>query len=188
MSGRASQAGFTLVEMLTVGVISSVLAGAALSSLYMASDLTLQGSVESRASQRAALASWQIRRMAQSAYIAKAPGSTGPIDDMNASSAVPNAHHVVFVGPPPDYDTIGGFQVLASSNILREYRRMGGTWVWRPVILGRQDTVKISPRPASSFTLYPRRRGLEFRLEVLDENGAPLPASMEKVLCRNQDR
>jgi type II secretory pathway pseudopilin PulG len=185
-----TEAGFTLIEILSGGIISTVLAGAMLSLFYMVTGNIKESAANSRLLRIETGAQDQLRRTVRSAYGAKrSPGEPGggiasiAANDANAYSGL---SEIWLYEESPDA-LIGAYQVSVGQGVLADtlMEWSGGAFI--PMRIG-SDTVFLD-HGTSSFSLFPNRRGVGFDLRYrILENGNTYSTSslMDSVLCRAQ--
>jgi type II secretory pathway pseudopilin PulG len=147
-----TEAGFTLIEALAGGIISTVLAGAMLSLFYLVTGNIKDSAANTRLLRIQTVAGDQIRRIVRRAY--------GPMLTTDAGSIStivdPNPHpglQEVWLYEDPDAE-IGAYKI-SGDNLLE---RVNG--VYTPMRIG-SDTVWLDG-PNSSFTVLPNRLGVAF--------------------------
>jgi len=189
-----TKAGFTLVEILAGGVISTVLAGAMLSLFYLVTGNIKDSAANSRLLRTQTVAEDQLRRAARKAYgvklsqaeVSKGHGGLGDIATIAADDPVAyTALTEIWLYQADPDGLIGAYKVSAGSSqdTLKEW--VNGAFT--PMRIG-SDTVLLT-RAGSSFSVFPNRRGIAFDMRYrIQENGNSYaaPVLVDSVLCRAQ--
>lgn len=174
------QAGFTLVEVLTGGVISTVLAGTILSMVHMVSGNLRESAANTRLERLQAVANEQIRTATRQAYGAKLfQAEAGNIQDIAATdnAAHANLSEIWLIAD----DGILHWAYQISGDYLME--RRNGAWIKMTV---GPDTVMLDGAN-SRFGVFPNRRGIVADLRYrINENGTTYsyPPLLDSLLCR----
>lgn len=177
------QKGFTLVEALTGGIISTVLAGTMISMIHMVGSNLKESAANTRLERLQTVASEQIRSATRQAFGAKLSGTEpGTIQSLSSSAGGDAAAHTNLTEVWLITDEgIQHWAYQISGDYLME--RRGGAWVKMTV---GEDTVKLDGAN-SRFAVFPYRKGIvaDLRYKIV-ENGStyaypPLPDS---ILCR----
>jgi type II secretory pathway pseudopilin PulG len=180
-----AQVGFTLVEILAGGVISTILAGAMLSLFYLVTGNIKENAANARLLRIQTVAEDQLRRTGRKAYGAKRPAETDLITTLanNDGNAYTNLKEIGLFEDPDAL--IGAYKISqnGSRDTLLEWSFATGSYI--PMIIG-SDTVWLDG-PNSSFSIFPNRRGIAFDLRYrIQENGNMYSAASlrDSVLCR----
>lgn len=187
-----AQSGFTLVEALVSGLLSTLVAGATYSLLHMSSTQMKDGVGKMRLTQISTAVSDEIRYMARLATLVKAHSDPMTKDDVTYpmdTTTAPDFHHsVVFCNRGGD--TLGGYRFLWTGHLQELVDPTpivpGGDWDW--INMGfAEDTVYVDSL-RSDFSILQHRRGIHFKLYFKNQAGDSLQAVNETVLCRNPYR
>ena len=179
-----TEAGFTLIEILAGGVISTVLAGAMLSLFYLVTGNIKDSTANSRLQRIQTVAEDQIRRIARRAYGAKT--SSAEVGDIaiiaaNDGNAYTGLKEIWLYETDPGEALIGAYKV--SPDALLEL--VNGVFV--PMRIG-SDTVWLDGAN-STFSIFPNRAGVAFDMRYkIQENGNTYaaPALIDSILCRGK--
>jgi type II secretory pathway pseudopilin PulG len=182
------QSGFTLIEVLAAGLISTIVAGALLSVLYMSTGQIRDGASSLRLSQSQAVVSEQIRTSARKAFGAWSGSCPDPgPSDLDAAEALVAGYagsgqlkQVVFCDPLGAI--LSGYSLETDG---RMYEWVGGSF--RPFRIGA-DEVMVD-YAASNFIILARRRGIIFNIIYRRDAGGEsyfFPLIQETVLSRNR--
>jgi type II secretory pathway pseudopilin PulG len=173
------QSGFTLVEALTASVISTVVAGAILTVLFMTTNQVRDGSALSRLTQQQTVVSEQIRTSARKAWFVKKTTAEGmPI--LSTEPADAGRHEVAFADS--NGTVFAAYFLDPAKTYLQEW--IGGAYV--PFKVG-EDTVFVD-YPTSSFGILSQRKGVTFQLgynRTFGGKNYTFPLLTETVYCRN---
>jgi hypothetical protein len=187
------EAGFTLIEALSAGIISLVVAGAIFSIVYLTNDQIREGTTELRLQERQYVVSEQIRRFTRSAAGARRSDedSATVYDQDNAFPPIVlpltgRLPEVRFFGR--DYLLDGGYKL--GRNYLMEGTPIAGGHAlsYKAFTIG-MDTVYLDSA-SSYFRILPNRQGIIADLKLIALSGGTpveLPHDSELVLCRNRD-
>lgn len=177
-----TETGFTLIEVLAGGVISTVLAGAMLSLFYMVTGNVKESAANSRLLRIQTVAEDQIRRDARKAFGAKLSSSEPGLIDVvaNDGNAYSGLKEIWLIEATPDA-LVGAYWIHGDT--LKEWKNGG----FVPMIIG-PDTVHLDGAN-SSFSVFPNRQGvgLDLRYKV-NEKGIlyTAPPFIDSILCRAQ--
>jgi type II secretory pathway pseudopilin PulG len=176
-----SQQGFTLIEALAGGILSTIVAGAILSALNMTTRQIKESSSNLSLGQIQTVVSEQIRSDARKSFGAKGPGEnpTAQFDTPEDDPALTNQNGIVFCdsnGQP-----FARYQINTSTGNLEEW--IDGSYV--PFKVGSQ-TAQLDAAN-SSFGVLAKRQGITFKLvcRVLTDKYYTFPAIQETVLGRD---
>ena len=181
-----SQSGFTLVEVVVASVLSTVIAAAVMSSLYMTNTQISEGSASQRLTQTQIVVSEQIKQKARIAYGVKRAvvDGPGPLSAAALSNPLITGLGEVFFCNPAG-DTLAGYRIALG--VLYEWK--GGTGDgFFPFLIG-SDSVSVN-MANSEFRILPRRRGVIIKLNYQrTESGTTysFPTIQETVICRNNN-
>jgi len=177
------QSGFTLIETLVTGLVSTLLAGVVLSLLQLSNTQLLEGSAGLRLSRLYNATSSEIQRVGRRAYVVKTTGDilTGLPSDTLSAAAMTGLSNVMFCDTLGD--SLGGYKVLGDGR-LQEWVKSGRTW--KDLAFG-PDTVRVDSA-RSTFDILPRRRGISFTLRLKSAAGDTIPPVREMLVCRNANR
>lgn len=182
---NASEAGFTLVEVVVTGVIAAIVAATILTVLLMSNSEIQAGLANLRLVQIQAIVSEQIQTSSRIAYCVKKPGD---------GTGLPNLTDIYRPGLPEIVlcdslgDTLSGYQIHASG-VLNEYKREPGLASgFYPFMVG--DSVVRVDVSTSNFSILPRRRGITFTLcyQIQTNSLYTYPGIRETSICRNANR
>jgi prepilin-type N-terminal cleavage/methylation domain-containing protein len=174
-----TQSGFTLVEVLVTGVLSSIVAGALVSMLSMVNLQMNAGIAENRLGRIQTVVSEQIRASARKSW-----------GILQSGDIIDDTHHF------PDLAAISSTSEIILSdkngNPMVKYHidNSGMLWEWHdgdpgdyyPFAIGK-DTVHVDAAH-SDFTLAQGRKNMTFKLAYTLE-GKTLPIIQEAIQCRN---
>ncbi len=181
-----SQKGFTLVEIMAAGVVSTIVAGALLSVLSITNSLIKESASNQRLGQIQTAVSEQLRNDARIAFGPKAsevedrsaPFDVNPDDDPIAS----NLQGIYFCDR--DGDCFSGYRINKQNLTLEEWHReIGG---YNPFKVG-EDTVHVDTAN-SRFAVLAGRKGVTFQIacRIHTDKDYTFPSIEETVLCRNK--
>lgn len=182
-----SQSGFTLIEVMASGILSTVIAGAILSILHLTNDQIKDGTSYLRLEERQGIAAEQIRKTAR-----HAKGVMKSWEDLAQVTANPAAQpsghlsEIRFFNDDNCFTT--GYKI--ESGYLWEADAKGcNILAYRPFTIGA-DTVFVDPDPAVSYFEFLHNRGaIISHLRVIlrvDTTTYVRPNDSEFVLCRNR--
>lgn len=185
------EAGFTLIEILAGGVISTVLAGAMLSLFYLVTGNIKDSAANSRLLRIQTVAEDQLRRTVRRAYGAKllteigTPPPAGEITIIapNDANAHPNQKEIWLYEDPDAL--IGAYRITFGHAVDTLLEWVGGNFI--PMHIG-SDTVFLDGG-ISSFSIFPYRLGVAFNIGYqIQENGKSYaaPTLNDSVLCRGR--
>jgi type II secretory pathway pseudopilin PulG len=188
-----SEAGFTLIEILVGGVISTVLAGGMLSLFYLVTDNIKESTANSRLLRIQTVAEDQLRRTVRRAYAVKVTQTelsrvSGRVDVSSIAAEDPNTYtglKVIWLYEAEPDALIGAYRITFGNSIDTLLELRNG--VFAPMHIG-SDTVWINGTN-SSFSILPNRRGVSFDLRYgIQENGNSYvaPVLIDSVLCRGK--
>jgi type II secretory pathway pseudopilin PulG len=178
------QGGFTLIEAMVTGILSTMVAAVALALLKMSSDQVKEGSATLSLAATYSAVSEAIHRAGRNAVVVKTagdppgspPGTVLGADTVTAESN--NIREVVFCNGLGD--SLGGFRIV--SGTLHELAGPLHGRSWIPMVVG-PDPVRLDDN-ASNFDLKANRAGIHFYLRLVTAAGDTLPPVKETVLCR----
>lgn len=184
-----SNSGFTLIEVLVTSLLSTVVAGALLSFLYLTNNQITEGTTSLKFVQMRSVVSEQIRQVADSAH--------GVLTDQDPADGVITTFKDFVLFPQVDSTIINAkelrlcrsngtayavYKINASNNYLEEWYKTDGTL--RVFQIG-SDTVFIDASK-SFFKVYRGRKRFEFTLVYRTQDGSvSSPTNTEKILTRN---
>jgi type II secretory pathway pseudopilin PulG len=178
-----AEAGFTLIEALVGGIISTVLAGAMLSLFYLVTGNVKESAANSRLLRIQTVAQDQLRRNVRKSYGAKRTET-----EVGGIASIAASDNVAYVGQKEvwlyetDPDGLVGAYKISGDTLLERANA-----VFSPMLVG-SDTVWLDGAN-SSFSLFPNRRGIAFDLRYrIHENGKTYsaPPLIDSILCRAQ--
>jgi type II secretory pathway pseudopilin PulG len=178
-----TEAGFTLIEILAGGIISTVLAGAMLALFYMVTANIKESEANSRLLRIQTVAQDQLRRTVRSAYGAKLTGEAGSIVDIAGGDPITYTDRKeIWLYETNPEGLIGAYKISPGPSVDTLKELSNGDFI--PMRIG-SDTV-ILDGGSSSFSLFPNRRGVGFDMRYLiRENGNTYSATQltDSVLC-----
>ncbi len=169
-----SQQGFTLIEVLITGVISSIVAGAIITVLYMTNDQIKEGIATEKLIQISTAATEQIRRSARMAAI------------VTCSTAVLNRDLNFF---DSDGNQISGYKIN-SGGVLQEWVVGVG---WKTMVIGSDSAIVVGSDSVtlvssdSALVVLPDGHGIKMKLRYIhSESGinVDFPPIEDQALCR----
>jgi type II secretory pathway pseudopilin PulG len=181
------QSGFTLIEALAAGLISTIVAGALLTVLSMTNAQIRDGAIRLKTGQMHTVVSDQLRTSAYNAYGVKAAGEdlTDPLTLPVYAGGVANTQTIIFcnkAGIP-----FARYNINTVSNYLEEWLeaiplvRPAGYYPFKVGV----DTAFLNGA-ASSFTLDPGRIGFSLNLLFTSPYSTyTFPNIIEAIRCRN---
>ncbi len=184
------QNGFTLIEVLTASLISTIVAGALLSVLSMTNNHIKDGAAHLRTGQMQTVVSDQLHTNAHAACGVKSTGESliDPFTTPTYDLGVASAKEIVFctkAGLP-----IARYKINSVANYLEEWRTdpLGaGPVGYYPFQVGN-DTAFLNGA-LSEFNLQPGRRGFTATLLFQSRDRSyTFPHIVETILCRNTSR
>jgi type II secretory pathway pseudopilin PulG len=187
-----AQSGFTLIEALATGIISTVLAGAILSLMHLTNDQVKDGAAQIRMEERQRIASEQIRKSAHEAYgamIASEDSSTVYRED-----SIFSKRYAPLTANLPEIRFFDNNYWLSSGYKLGPNYLMEGTsagrynLTYKAFTIG-DDTVFLDSS-RSYFRILQGRQGIIANLRLIHKPGVPtdsLPNDSDVVLCLNRD-
>ena len=156
-----SHAGFTLVEVLVAGILSTILATTILSTLYLTNTQMKEGLASQRLTQFQIVVSEQIRKNARIAFAVKIVGDH-PTNALSADTLseliIHNESTVFFCNPAGAI--FAGYRIHTSPDYLEEWSLGLNSFI--PFRIGL-DSVALKAS-ASTFVVLPKRRGVLFKL------------------------
>jgi type II secretory pathway pseudopilin PulG len=174
------QSGFTLIEALTTGAISSIVGLALLSVLYMTNGQIKEGTATLRLARLQNVATEQIHRSARQAMAVWQQGTTPTANFAFNQNLSPEMSGVIFCDPTGD--TLAGYSV--SGDLLKELDTASGTWIPFEVA---GDTVTVD-EDSSYFKILNNRHGMVSRIRYTLVDGDSLyafPPIADTIRCRN---
>jgi type II secretory pathway pseudopilin PulG len=184
----SSQSGFTLIEVLASGIISTVIAGAILSIVYLTNNQIQDGTANLRLEERQRVASEQIQRSARFArggMMASENLVTVKAQDAGGSPPSGNLQEIIFFDD--NWCLVAGYKV--GSNYLMEAFPASCTALadYKALTIG-DDTVYLDPAQ-SYFRYFNNRKSIISNLKLTLQTAAGTysrPNDSEFVLCRNK--
>jgi type II secretory pathway pseudopilin PulG len=185
------QRGFTLIETMAVGLLSTIVAGALLTVLYLTNSEIKQGIVHLELVNLQSVVSEQIRKSARTAngVLLTDEAKNEPVFrlDLNTYSG---AKEIRFCNS--NGNVFAKYQIHSGDpSYLEEWHT--GLAKYQPFLVS-DDTVYVDG-DASVFTILPGRRGVKFTIahrreeKIMDNiESFSLPPIEETVLCRNNTR
>lgn len=178
-----SARGFTLIEVLVAGVISTILAGTVLSIMHMANTHTRKGIHLAMASQMHEAVFDYVYRTARGAAKVKTLGEqAGPPANLDATM---NQSGVVFADR--NNAPVGGIKYLSGSHKLQYLAAPYGPGDWRYFVVAG-DTARIKLYENGPFNIYANRRGVEWVFGLIRSGSGlsdTIPPAIESSVCRN---
>lgn len=175
------QQGFTLIEALAAGLISTIVAGALLTVLYMSTAQIKEGSAYISLLSMQSIVSEQIRSSVRSAKIIKRVGELGTSTPTLVASAFTGLKEIWLLSK--DGDTLAAYQVRPGEPYLYEWKA-GAYQVFKVGNL----TVDID-YGQTEFGILANRLGMTFQIGHIKTVGASsyaFPASQDTILMRNR--
>lgn len=180
---RRIEKGFTLVEVLATGVISTVLAGAILTLVYLGADEMLESQGRQKALAQYVLVQEQICRVARTAYTIRATGETYP-DVTAGTSSLPGLR---FFKKTPAGTQLGAFRVAEDTGTV--YLRESTTptaLTFKTFMVGADS---IPSAFSNTFRQNAARTRAGFQLTVkyqIKGDWREFVASPRYVMCRSE--
>lgn len=189
----STQAGFTLVEALASGILSTVIAGAILSLMHLTNDQVKQGAVQIRLAESQGIAVEQFRKSIREAYGAMMSGEDSTLvagqDNANVVNPLTVALPEVKLFDENKWIT-GGYKLgptyLMEGFPLPDIHHQ--LLSYKAFTIG-DDTVYIDSA-RSYFRILQGRKGVIANLRYIHQPGAvtdSLPQDSVFVLCRNRN-
>lgn len=179
------QRGFTLVETLAAGLISTIVGGAVLSILSMTNSQIKESIAYQRIGQMQTLVSEQIRNDARKAFGPKTPGENP--DDAFDANPDDDAGDAAFLNGTflcqRDGAAFSGYRI---ENGFLQHSDTPGLGPWENIEVSGQP-IKVAP--GSGFSLLAGRRGITFKIASSVNLGGldySFPLIEETILCRNK--
>lgn len=177
-----AQAGFTLVEVLTAGVLSTVLAGAIISILYLGTD-----QIEESLARQDAVALYTVVAEHIQAVASRAD-SVRSTEEEPGAPLDPTAEFadVIFVNAANE--PLGGFKVRPDGmrNLLMEWSTADDDWV--PYTIAGIP-IELDALRVPAFYISPERRSATFQFNLLfTKNGKTTTHKfpVERAQCKNR--
>lgn len=180
-----SRRGFTLIETLAAGVISTIVGGAMLSILSITNAQIKESIAHQRIGQMQTLVSEQIRNDARKAFGPKVPSEVpdspfdaNPEDDPGETTLL----HATFFC----HRNGVSFSAYRIDGGILQHSSTPSLGAWQNIVVGGQP-VKVTP--ASGFTVLSGRMGITFKIACTVNLGGQdytFPLIEETILCRNK--
>lgn len=194
-----NQRGFTLVEVLITGILSSVLGGVVLTIFYVNNTQVKEGAAELKLSQEQAAVAEHITNDVRWAHALRKSGepngnwnsppasawTTPPYQDSVNSPAITGLSEVIVT--KLDGSEYAGYRI--SGDYLDTLVPNSNPRVYNHLEIFPGDTVRVDG-DSSYFGIMQKRRGLEVRLRLYrleDGDTVFLPPHQDNILCRNSD-
>lgn len=173
------QSGFTLIEAMVTGILSTMVAGVALALLRMSATQVREGSATLSLAASYSAVSEEIHRIGRIAHMVKTAGDPEGLPPDSLTLGLLDRTEAVFCNRLGD--SLGGFRI--TSGKLQELAGPLHGRFWKDMVVG-PDTVYLDSS-ASRFDVKANRAGLDFRLRLVNADGDSLPSVKETVLCRS---
>jgi type II secretory pathway pseudopilin PulG len=175
----SNESGFTLIETLAAGLVSTIVAGALLTVLYMSTNQIKEGSANVRYIRLQSAVSEEIRANARKSKTMKRTSELGTASSSLSAAEWPGLKEIWLFNN--DGDTLAAYQVKADSPHLHEWK--AGSF---QVFQVGSETVDIN-YANTEFGILPNRQGMTFRI-AHRRAGIPdeYPNRPDTVLKRNR--
>jgi hypothetical protein len=179
-----NQSGFTLVEALTTGVLSTIVAGALVSALSMTNSQIREGISETRLGRAQMVVSEQIQQRTRESWGILLNGeSINEETHYNELPTPPASTNEVILGDK-DGNPIAKYRVNAEGYLEEGVHPDGSAeWSYIPFRIG-EDTVHIDPA-TSAFKVADLRKSMKFALAYMQDGKTSAPIE-ESAQCRNR--
>lgn len=174
-----AQAGFTVIELMTVSIISTVIAGGVITMLYLGNTNIKEALALGRIAKVYDVASEHIHRVGNEAYTVSGDMEALPLASIPGPSYVSGFSRLTFFDQAND--TIGSVRVR-SDGYLMEWRKGTGFQVFT---VGT-DSIYVDNQ--NNFAIAPGRKAFSFDLDIVKTlygTTHTLSSPTEVVLCRN---
>jgi type II secretory pathway pseudopilin PulG len=186
-----ARTGFTLIEVLIAGVISSVMGIAVLSTFYMTTAQIKEGTSYQKMSLIQTTVTAELERLGRSGYTVQTENESGVFEDaltggLHDSFEKIGKKHVYFCDH--DGNPYAGYRI--SGDVLLEWKGndASGWPIMEPLVIGG---IAVHVNPANSgFDVLKERVGIRYALQFKDVAAPEIsfPLSRGSVQCRNHNR